>query len=228
MDKARGVYYGKITNLDHQIGRLFGALQRAGHRNDTLTLYTSDHGEHLGDHGDFSKSTFLESSARVPLLIRLPGGWREGQPARVAALAQHADLLPTFCEAAGIAPPGDIDGSSLFPLLRSEPAGPARLVRGPDRNPRPAARPPPGPSPGRRPWRRWTGWSIPHPSTPAWSRRTGFVLTHSAVSTVIPGIRTVAQAEATCAVSELPPLGGDLLRKLRRHNWRRAFWYSGK
>jgi len=124
--KARGVYYGKITHLDHQVGRLIGALQRSGRWDNTLIVYTSDHGEHLGDHGDFSKSTFLESAARVPLLARLPGGWRAGQPARVAALVQHADLLPTFCDAAGIAPPQDVDGSSLLPLLHGEPAEPAR------------------------------------------------------------------------------------------------------
>jgi aryl-alcohol dehydrogenase-like predicted oxidoreductase len=55
-----------------------------------------------------------------------------------------------------------------------------------------------------------------------------FVLAHPAVSTVIPGIRNVAQAEANCAVSDLPPLAPALLEKLHRHNWRRAFWYGGK
>ena len=55
-----------------------------------------------------------------------------------------------------------------------------------------------------------------------------FVLSHPAVSTVIPGIRTVNQAELNCAVSELPDLTPELLVRLRRHNWRRAFWYSGK
>jgi aryl-alcohol dehydrogenase-like predicted oxidoreductase len=55
-----------------------------------------------------------------------------------------------------------------------------------------------------------------------------FVLAHPAVSTVIPGIRSVAQAEANCAVSDLPPLPPDLLVKLRRHNWRRGIWYAGK
>lgn len=55
-----------------------------------------------------------------------------------------------------------------------------------------------------------------------------FVLAHPAVSTVIPGIRNVAQAEANCRVSDLPDLPADLLEKLRRHNWRRAFWYGGK
>ena len=55
-----------------------------------------------------------------------------------------------------------------------------------------------------------------------------FVLAHPAVSTVIPGIRTVAQAEANCGVSDLPDLPEPLLVKLRRHAWRRAFWYGGK
>ncbi len=55
-----------------------------------------------------------------------------------------------------------------------------------------------------------------------------FVLAHPAVSTVIPGNRTVAQAEANCAVSDLPDLAPETLAKLRRHNWRRAFWYAGK
>lgn len=55
-----------------------------------------------------------------------------------------------------------------------------------------------------------------------------FVLAHPAVSTVIPGIRSLAQAEANCAVSDLPPLAPALLEKLRRHNWRRGIWYGGK
>ncbi len=55
-----------------------------------------------------------------------------------------------------------------------------------------------------------------------------FVLAHSAASNVIPGIRSLAQADANCGVSDVPDLSPDLLEKLRRHNWRRAFWYGGK
>lgn len=55
-----------------------------------------------------------------------------------------------------------------------------------------------------------------------------FALSHPAVSTVIPGIRTTAQADANCGVSDLPDLSSELLVKLRRHNWARSFWYSGK
>lgn len=55
-----------------------------------------------------------------------------------------------------------------------------------------------------------------------------FVLAHPAVSTVIPGIRNVAQAEANCAVSDMQPMHADLLLRLRRHSWNRGFWYAGK
>lgn len=55
-----------------------------------------------------------------------------------------------------------------------------------------------------------------------------WVLAHPAVSTVIPGIRNVAQAEANCGVSDLPPMPAALVQKLRRHNWRRGIWYGGK
>jgi aryl-alcohol dehydrogenase-like predicted oxidoreductase len=55
-----------------------------------------------------------------------------------------------------------------------------------------------------------------------------FVLAHPAVSVVIPGIRTIAQAEANCGVSDLADLPPELLKKLRRHNWRRGVWYGGK
>jgi aryl-alcohol dehydrogenase-like predicted oxidoreductase len=55
-----------------------------------------------------------------------------------------------------------------------------------------------------------------------------FVLAHPAVSTVIPGIRSVAQAEANTAVSGLPDMSEDLLLRLRKHAWQRAFWYAGK
>jgi aryl-alcohol dehydrogenase-like predicted oxidoreductase len=55
-----------------------------------------------------------------------------------------------------------------------------------------------------------------------------FVLAHPAVSTVIPGIRRVGQADANCGVSDLPDLTAELLVRLRRHNWRRGVWYGGK
>ena len=68
---------------------------------------------------------------------------------------------------------------------------------------------------------RGSGYSLPQAAMK-------FALAHGAVSTVIPGMRTVAQAEANCAVSELADMPADLVRRLRPHNWLRGFWYSGK
>jgi aryl-alcohol dehydrogenase-like predicted oxidoreductase len=66
-----------------------------------------------------------------------------------------------------------------------------------------------------------TGYTLPQAALK-------FALAHPAVSTVIPGMRNPAQAEANCAASDLPPMPDDLQRKLRAHNWRRGVWYSGK
>jgi aryl-alcohol dehydrogenase-like predicted oxidoreductase len=66
-----------------------------------------------------------------------------------------------------------------------------------------------------------TGYTLPQAALK-------WVLAHPAVSTVIPGIRSVAQAEANCGVSDLPPMSAALVEKLRRHNWRRGVWYGGK
>jgi len=118
--KARGVYYGQITNMDHQIGRLVGALMRLGLWEDTVIVYASDHGEHLGDYGTFFKGTFLEPATHIPLLFRLPD-WFGAERGRVSdALVEPADLLPTFCELAGALVPEDVTGRSLLPLLRGE------------------------------------------------------------------------------------------------------------
>jgi aryl-alcohol dehydrogenase-like predicted oxidoreductase len=66
-----------------------------------------------------------------------------------------------------------------------------------------------------------TGYTLPQAALK-------WVLAHPAVSTVIPGIRNVAQADANCGVSDLPPMPDALVTKLRRHNWRRGVWYGGK
>jgi arylsulfatase A-like enzyme len=118
--KARGVYYGKITNIDHQLGRLFGALIREGLWDDTVIVFTSDHGEMLGDYGSFFKATFLEGAARIPFLVRFPPHLKGRMNATSPALVGLADLLPTFCDVAGAEIPGDIDGKSLVGLIRGE------------------------------------------------------------------------------------------------------------
>ncbi len=115
--KARGVYYGKVTNLDHQFARLIGKLQSEKLLENTWLVYTSDHGEALGDFGDVGKMSFLECSTNVPLIIVPPRSFAF-EPGRVLdSLVGLDDLLPTFCDIVGIEAPSDVTGHSILPLL---------------------------------------------------------------------------------------------------------------
>jgi arylsulfatase A-like enzyme len=120
MRKIRGVYYGMVTNIDHQIGRLIGALVRAGIWQDTVFIYTSDHGELLGDFGTFFKSNFLEGGARVPFVVRFPEWMRVARNVHHDGLIGWQDILPTICELTGARVPDDVTGASLLPLMRGE------------------------------------------------------------------------------------------------------------
>jgi arylsulfatase A-like enzyme len=124
--KARAVYYGMITNIDHQLGRLFGYLMNQGLWDDVWIIYTTDHGEHLGDHYDVAKSSFYNSAARLPFIVRPPrslqsedGGWVSD------AMVELADLLPTFCKLANADVPDDVEGMDLSALI----AGQVPIVR---------------------------------------------------------------------------------------------------
>ncbi|MEM7627494.1 MAG: sulfatase-like hydrolase/transferase [Planctomycetota bacterium] len=116
----RAVYYGMVTNLDHQLGRLLAQLQLDGDLDNTLIVYTSDHGEALGDFGNFAKSLFYEAQAKVPLIVRPPTHWGTA-PGRVTRdLVEWVDLLPTLCDVAGAQTPEDVTGRSLTPALRGQ------------------------------------------------------------------------------------------------------------
>jgi choline-sulfatase len=121
-------YYGNVTFVDREIGKLLGALEGLGLRDETLIVYTSDHGEMLGERGLFAKSNFYEPSWRVPLLVRHPAVERPG--AHVPALVCLTDLLPTIADAAGLGPPPNVHGHSLLPLLTGDTAGVRDYVYG--------------------------------------------------------------------------------------------------
>ena len=113
--RLRRHYYAQITHIDYQLGRLFGELKSKGLYDNTVIIITSDHGEHLGDHRLFAKSTFLESAARVPIVMRLPqehGIYNR----RVHTPALTADIVPTLMELAGLQPEPKMDGRSLLQL----------------------------------------------------------------------------------------------------------------
>jgi choline-sulfatase len=113
-------YYGNVTALDREVGALLGALDALGLRDETLVVYTSDHGDMLGERGLFAKSCFYEGAWRVPLTIRHPAHNRPGT--RLATLASLVDLFPTIAEATGLPVPDNVHGRSLMPSLRGEPA----------------------------------------------------------------------------------------------------------
>ncbi len=97
--KTRAAYLGKITLIDDLVGRMVQALKDRGTWDNTIVVLTADHGLQLGEHGSLTKGRFFEESARVPMIMRLPGVTDAGQ--RISAFAQMPDLYPTVLEAVG-------------------------------------------------------------------------------------------------------------------------------
>ena len=94
----KAYYYACISFVDYQVGRLLDALERTGQLDNTLILFTSDHGEHLGDYNCFGKRSFHDTAARIPMIVRGPGGFDGGQISdEVVSLV---DVAPTFLSAA--------------------------------------------------------------------------------------------------------------------------------
>jgi arylsulfatase len=120
---CRAAYYGLINHVDMQIGRLLQYLRDSRLFEETFLLFTSDHGEMLGDHHMFRKTYPFEASARVPFLARAPR--RMGYPREVVTLAPVGlqDVMPTLLDVAGATPPAAVTGRSVLPLMRGETAG---------------------------------------------------------------------------------------------------------
>lgn len=118
--RATAAYYGMVEEVDTQYGRVLAALEHAGQDlDDWIIIYTSDHGEMLGQHGIWEKQKFFEGSARVPLIIRWPRGFAGGR--MESRNVNLCDLFATLCELAGIPAPEGLDSRSLAPMLRGEP-----------------------------------------------------------------------------------------------------------
>ncbi len=112
--RARAGYYGLITYTDDCLGAMLEALDDSGQAEETLVVYTSDHGEGAGEHGMWNKHTFYENSVGVPLHIRWPGPIPSN--VRVRQPVSLVDLAATIIDAAGAKAPADLPGESLLPL----------------------------------------------------------------------------------------------------------------
>jgi iduronate 2-sulfatase len=113
-------YYASISFLDAQVGRVVDALDRLGLAENTIIVFTSDHGYHMGEHGLWQKMSLFEGSARVPLLIVAPEKVLAGagQGTVVKEPVSHLDLYPTLTGLAGVKAPGNLQGQSLVPMLK--------------------------------------------------------------------------------------------------------------
>lgn len=126
---ARRAYYALITQIDYNLGYLFARMRELELLENTLILFTSDHGEMLGDHHMGGKSVFLGPSSRVPLLVRPPKGMLDDRRGTVCdARATLADVMPTFLAAAGAAAPSGqtLDGGDLLALASDKASAPRR------------------------------------------------------------------------------------------------------
>jgi hypothetical protein len=122
--RSRQGYYGSISHVDEQIGRVLETLERRGMLEETLIVFTSDHGDMTGDQNLWRKSYPYEPSAHIPMRMRWPSGMLSG--ARGQTFAQPVelrDILPTFLDAASAPLQHQIDGRSLLSLVRNGGAG---------------------------------------------------------------------------------------------------------
>jgi arylsulfatase A-like enzyme len=125
IQEIRANYYAMVSLVDDEVGRILAALDEAGLADDTLVVFTSDHGEMLGDHQLMLKGPMMyEPAVRVPLILRWPGVAAPG--ARRSELVQWIDLTATLTDAAGLPSPAPFQGSSLRALAADPAAAPIR------------------------------------------------------------------------------------------------------
>ncbi len=116
--RCKAMYYGNVNIIDDGVGEILEALERRGWLDDTLVIYSSDHGEMLFDHGMLGKGVMYEPAVKVPLLVSWPARFRQGQVS--AALSSTLDLVPLMLEVAGAEQLPIFHGWSLRPVLTGE------------------------------------------------------------------------------------------------------------
>ena len=105
-------YYGNVTLLDDGVGKILQGLKDFGFENDTAVVFTSDHGDSLGDRGMLNKRSFYEEVSRVPMLIKVP--WINRNQVNVGGNLGHVDIVPTILDILGIEIPDHLEGNSVL------------------------------------------------------------------------------------------------------------------
>jgi arylsulfatase A-like enzyme len=120
--QLRATYYGMMTEVDTQLGRLFDGLRERGVLDDTLVVLTSDHGEQMGDHWLTEKLGWFDQSYHIPLIVRDPRPESNATRGQVVddRFTENVDVMPTILEWIGVEPPVQCDGASVLALLRGE------------------------------------------------------------------------------------------------------------
>ncbi len=119
--RIRRNYAAMMEGIDEWCGRILDAIERRGELDDTIVIFSSDHGEMLGDHGRFGKSVAYDAAVRVPLIVAGP----QVRTGRSDALVELCDLAPTLTALGGVDPPASWHGRSLLPILHDAGAGAA-------------------------------------------------------------------------------------------------------
>ena len=120
--KAVGGYYASVAFMDRMVGQVLNGLKEAGLEDNTIVIFTSDHGYHLGEHDFWAKVSLHDESAAVPLIIRMPGK----KPAVCHSLVELLDLYPTLSNLCGLEVPKHLQGKDISKMMTD----PAKEVRG--------------------------------------------------------------------------------------------------
>lgn len=112
-------YWGLVAMVDDQVGLMMRTLEDLGLADDTIVVYTSDHGDMMGSHRLLAKTYMYEESVRVPMMVRLPG---QSRGRRVTGPVSQLDVAPTLLDLVGVAPPKHLQGRSLRPWLEDREA----------------------------------------------------------------------------------------------------------
>ena len=112
---ARQGFYAMCTHLDHQIRLVIGMLREEGLLDNTVVMFTSDHGEMLGNHGQWAKDLFYEESAKIPMVLMPPANRGDiGKGVRDDRLVVQADIFPTLADICGVPVPDTVEGMSMI------------------------------------------------------------------------------------------------------------------